>query len=226
MRRRKVKGPKRVSYQLIDRENAAGKPIYAMLRELVDEHHEDLRDARIALAWCTSWRPDVDGRCVLGRCRKASDLDRELAAFDFIILLRRTFWVDERVTEVQRRALLDHELHHAAVKVNDRTGDPEYDERGRKCFRTRKHDLEEFTAIVERYGTWTRDVELFYAALRRSDVHGWKPCDECRDSPGYVAGADGKSVTRCQCWITWRDRQEDRDPVPELVLTGGREANP
>jgi len=215
MRPRKLKGPTRVAYQLIDRESATGKPMYQMLRRLVDAHHEDLHDARIALAWCTSWRPDVDGRCVLGKCRRASELDRELAQFDFVILLRRTFWIDERVSELQRHALLDHELHHAAVKVNDRTGEPEYNERGRKIFRTRKHDLEEFTAIVERYGTWTRDVELFYAALRRGDAAGFTPCDECKDSPGYVISDSLlPTVQRCACWLAWRDRQKDHDEEP------------
>jgi hypothetical protein len=35
-------------------------------------------------------------------------------------------------------------------------------------YRTRKHDLEEFSAIAERYGLWKRDLELFDAALTKA----------------------------------------------------------
>ena len=105
--------PKAVSYELIAQDGHTGEPMYALLAELVAAHHEDLDRARIALAWCTSWKPDVDGRVTLGKCKKASDLDRELSQWDFIILLRKSFWTDERVTHAQRRALLDHELCHA-----------------------------------------------------------------------------------------------------------------
>lgn len=121
-RQKKVKGPKRVSYELIDKNNeTVGRPIYRLLRELVQDHHPHLVNARIALAWCTSWKPDVDGRVVLGKCKKASDLDRELAAYDFIILLKKSFWQDLAVTAEQRRALLDHELCHAGIgKTNGR----------------------------------------------------------------------------------------------------------
>src|SRR5262245_43796017 len=97
--------PKPVRYELIPRDSVIGFPIYQMLDDLITEYHAELAQARIALAWCTSWKPDADGRVTLGKCKKASDLDRELAAFDFVILLRRSFWTDERVTLMQRQAL-------------------------------------------------------------------------------------------------------------------------
>jgi hypothetical protein len=62
VRRKKVKGPRRVSYELLDPKSVIGQPIYKLLRELVKADHSDIADARIALAWCTSWRPDRDGR--------------------------------------------------------------------------------------------------------------------------------------------------------------------
>ena len=159
--------PKKVSYRLIDRASDEGAPMYALLDELVDAHHEDLQHARIALAWCTSWKPDVDGRVTLGKCKRAGDLDRELAAFDFIILLSRRFWYDAMTIEVQRRALLDHELCHGAVKYDGR-GERVEDERGRLVYRTRKHEIEEFTEIVGRYGCYKRDLEEFARATDRA----------------------------------------------------------
>jgi hypothetical protein len=98
LRRKKPGKPKRVHYELIPRDDVASRPMYALLGELVDKHHRDLCDARIELAWCTSWRPDVDGRVTLGQCRKASDLDRELVAIDFVILLSRPFWRSQQFT--------------------------------------------------------------------------------------------------------------------------------
>jgi hypothetical protein len=209
-RTKKPKGAKRVSYELLQPDSTVGEPVYRLLRELVKVHHEHLADARIALGWCTSWRPDVDGRVTLGKCKKASDLDRELASFDFIILLKKSFWQDLGVNNDQRRALLDHELCHAGVAYDQRTGEPVYDERGRKVYRLAKHDLEEFSAIAARYGCWKADIEHFYAALNRSAMGPWRPCATCQesDSPSWVTQADG-SVARCPCWVTWRERNRE-----------------
>jgi len=152
--------PKKVSYELIEPTSEVGGPIYERMLRLIEQHHDELTDARIALAWNTAWKPDVDGRCKLGMCKKASDLDRELAAFDFVIILRREFWFHAQVNDNQRNALLDHELMHATVKL-DSTGDPVHDERGRVIYRIRKHDIEEFGAIVARYGLYKRDLQWF-----------------------------------------------------------------
>jgi hypothetical protein len=205
--------PKRVNYELIPRDSVIGDPMYALLDWLVAEHHDELQHARIALAWHLAWKPDVDGRVCLGKCKKASDLDRELAAFDFVILLRRAFWRDERVSDQQRRALLDHELCHAALKYDD-AGEPVEDERGRLVYRIRKHDLEEFTCIVARYGCYLADIERFAAALRTSGVPDWQPCDACQETPGWVemGEPDSRRLGRCACWTTYQAQRA------ELVL--------
>ena len=203
MRRRPAK-PKRVSYELIPPDSVIGHPMYVLLHRLIEAHHEDLSRARVALAWCTSWKPDVDGRVTLGKCKKASDLDRELAAFDFIVLLRRAFWTDLRVTDLQRTALLDHELCHAALKYDDK-GEPMEDERGRLVYRVRKHDIEEFTVIVERHGLYKADLERFAVALRRA-APTYQPCEQCTERPGWVTVLDERGtrrVKRCECYIEW-----------------------
>lgn len=219
-RNKKSKGPKKVSYQLIaDIPHTPGRAMYQLLRDLVRQHRDDLKDARIALAWCTSWKPDVDGRLVLGKCKKASDLDRELMAFDFVILLNRTFWSDPEVTAEHRAALLDHELMHAAVKYDD-TGEPEVDERGRPVFRTRTHDLEEFVDTVRRHGIYRRDLEIFAHALRQAALAGFKPCDTCKHqgTPGWVTVEIGGAakLQRCRCWLTHRARIDPDAPPPPL----------
>lgn len=211
MAKRKPSGrPKRVSYALIAHDSVIGHPMYELLDSLIGEHHHDLAQARIALAWCTSWKPDVDGRVTLGKCKKASDLDRELAAFDFIVLLSRAFWTDPRVTDAQRTALLDHELCHACLKYDD-AGEPVEDERGRRVYRVRKHDIEEFTAIVSRHGCYKADLETFASALRRAGVPAYEPCDECRDNPGWVYVTDlvgTRRIMRCRCFVEWSQHRQ------------------
>ena len=212
MPRRTATKPKKVSYELIQRDSTIGSPMYALLDELVESFYEDLGSANIALAWCTSWKPDIDGRVTLGKCKKASDLDRELADFDFIILLARWFWVAETVTEPQRQALLDHELCHAALKL-DAKGEPVEDERGRRVYRVRKHDIEEFTAIVERHGCYKADLESFAAALRRSvTAQGFEPCVQCAETPGWTWRLDDRGTrraVRCPCWRAWTGLRQE-----------------
>jgi hypothetical protein len=111
----------------------------------------------------------VDGRLTLGRCKKVTDLEREFMPYDFIIILNRDFWEDERVTDHQRRALLDHELCHAAV-ATDREGDPRVDEKNRVVYRTRKHTLEEFHEIVDRYGLYKQDLEEMWRTMCRAQT--------------------------------------------------------
>lgn len=164
---KKAKGPKQLTYKLIESGNEPGLSMYAMLAEIVAGYHEDLAQAVIGLAWNLTWKPDVDGRVQIGKCKKSSDLDRELMDFDFVIVLNREFWQEKLVEDNQRRALLDHELCHGALKF-DADGEPVEDERERKVYRTKKHDVEEFTAIIERHGCYKRDLEQFAAALRKS----------------------------------------------------------
>lgn len=165
-----MKKPKVVPYRLIHPGSPDGVRLYGWLRELLESHHQDVLEARFALAWHVGWKPDDDGHLTLGQCRKSSDLEREIqdvSAYDFVILLNQNFFEDALVSDTQRRAVLDHELFHAAVKLDDKK-QPVVDERGRMQYRIRKHDLEEFSAIAERYGCWKRDIETFAKSLTRA----------------------------------------------------------
>jgi len=160
---------KRIAYQLIKRDSKVGEKMYEVLDHLVEKHHEELDNAkaRIALAWARSWKPDVDGVKKLGQCKKASDLDRELMPYDFVILLSQAFYEDAEVSDEQRAALIDHELTHATIRL-DKNDEPMVDERGRNVFRTRKHDVEEFSEIISRHGIWKKDLIEFAKRLKRS----------------------------------------------------------
>jgi hypothetical protein len=152
---------KEVNFLVVTREQEA--ELYTLMDELVGEHHADLAEARIALAWRFGWKADPDGRLQLGQCRRASDLDRLLHDLDFVILLNWEAWHAADFSEAQKRALLDHELSHGALRLTD-DGEPAEDTNGRKVYRIRKHDVEEFRAIVERHGLWKADLAEFAAA--------------------------------------------------------------
>lgn len=153
--------PKAVNYILIGTDTEP----YRILSEVREEFHEELRGASIALAWQRSLKPDTDGHLVLGKCMKASDLQRELVDYDFVILLNSEVWNDEGFTIEKKRALIDHELCHAAPAVDKETEEQKVDERGRRVWRLRKHDIEEFREIVERHGCYKSDLEAFAEAL-------------------------------------------------------------
>lgn len=156
--------PKKVVFQLIDPNERPEPEAYILLRELRAEQHFDAAEARIALAWQKAIKPDVDGRLMLGKCVKATDLQRELVELDFVILLNREVWDDIDFRTEKKIALLDHEMCHAARAV-DSDGEPRIDTKGRPVWRIRGHDIEEFREVVARHGCYKHDLEKFAQAL-------------------------------------------------------------
>jgi hypothetical protein len=157
---KKIKTGKKVNFLLIPEQDSQGiipEP-YKLLKEVRDLYHGDTKQARVALAWRLRTKADKDGRIVLGKCLKVSDLHREFADYDFIVTLNKEYWEEPSVTKEQRIALLDHEMMHAAPSYNGETGEHEVDERGRFIFRTRDHDFADFNDIIQRHGIWKRDL--------------------------------------------------------------------
>jgi hypothetical protein len=158
--------PKAVNFELISEERHP--EIYDLLAEVRGESHEDIADAEIILAWRKALKVDKDGHLILGKCVKVSDLHKELAAYDFVILLNKEVWENPEFTIEKKKALLDHELCHAAPALDSETGEQKTDERGRPVWRIRKHDIEEFREVVERHGCYKADLEKFAEALIKS----------------------------------------------------------
>ena len=161
----KLPKPKAINFELIPPMDGMHEPEpYKILREMREKFHPDLSKARIALAWRKKLKRDRDGHLILGKCVKASDLQRELVDWDFVILLNREVWFDDGFKPEKKRALVDHELCHADA-ARDKDGFPKRDERDRFVWRTRKHDIEEFRDIVKRHGCYKADLEEFAKAL-------------------------------------------------------------
>jgi hypothetical protein len=165
MKNLKPPKPKAISFSLIPPMDNGHEPeAYKLLRDVRDKWHPDLEGAKIALAWRKRLKADKDGHLMLGKCMKASDLQRELVNWDFVILLNEEVFQDTAFTLEKRIALIDHELCHATRQL-DRFYAPATDEYGRSVWRMRKHDIEEFRCIVERHGCYKKDLEAFAQVL-------------------------------------------------------------
>lgn len=149
-RANKIPRPKKVTTRLAARlHGGETTEPYRMMEAIVAQHRTDLKEAKIAIAWRKGWRRNADGFLQMGACKKRGDLDRELAAYDFVLLLNEDAW--PALSEAQRERLIFHELEHAQIKLDD-NGEQARDERGRLVCRVRKHDFEEFRSVVEKYG--------------------------------------------------------------------------
>jgi hypothetical protein len=146
---------KAVKAELIDREHA-GKVVepYRILERLLEseELFAPIRDARFVCCYQRGWRPDADGILCRAKIRKASDLDKELGKdFDYAILLNRELWKETKIDEEAKEIDLFHEMCHAAPEM-DRDGQQRMDDRGRRCWRLRKHPIQEFPEVLKKYG--------------------------------------------------------------------------
>lgn len=162
-RMRKTPRPKKPTYERIDRK-ADSRNVYPIL-DAVRRNHPELEEATIALAWRYGLKQNKDGQLTLGKCKKVGELDKQFQGHDFVIILNFEAW--EILTPEQREALVDHELCHAAIST-DPNGNPKKDARGRQMFRIRKHDIEEFGAVIARHGCYKADLENFVATAMRS----------------------------------------------------------
>lgn len=127
------------------------------------ETHKPLLDARVTIDFVFAFA-DIDeqtnqpignalsknGVKAIGLCRKIALKDRAMGRADAEISLDGQWW--EQASDAERRALLDHELHHIATKT-DKRGLVK-DDLGRPVLQLRKHDYEFgwFKAIAARHG--------------------------------------------------------------------------
>lgn len=165
MRRMKIRKDRPVNFTVIDEKvgSEVTEP-YKLLKQMRKENHSYIADAKIALAWRHRVKSDKDGVLKLGQCMKNSGAHREFANFDFIILLNKVAW--DAFTKEQKLALLDHELCHI-MPAEDKNGEHLQDDRGRKLFRMRRHDIEEFSEVVRRHGVYKKDLERFAEVIAK-----------------------------------------------------------
>jgi len=124
---------------------------------LIPKYHKTLGNANVRIAYF--FRSDVPkrgGKFVFGSTKKIMGLNAALAESDepfFCIVIAHPVW--EVLPFKHRDALVDHELCHCGVEI---------DEQGNVNLTLRNHDVQEFSDIVHRYGAWSPDVQEFLNA--------------------------------------------------------------
>lgn len=99
---------------------------------------------------------------VLGKCMKATGVWAFLSEYDFVISINKDFW--DKASDNQKNALLYHELLH--VEWREGTGKRE------GSWKIRKHDLEEFFNVVNKYGCWKEDLGIFRNVIKDKKLEG------------------------------------------------------
>lgn len=164
---------KEIPYSVVEEiENGKVHEAYELMRELIREQHTHLAAARIQICWRYNWKPDKDGRMKLGEMRLCADPDRLLHERDFVMSLNYKAW--QMMMIGQHRAVIDHELTHCQVELEEDGETVKMDTHGRIVYRLRGHDIEEFSEVVLRNGAYMPELESFGTALRQGETEGTK----------------------------------------------------
>lgn len=117
----------------------------AIAEELIasEPELEYIKDSNVKITYLESNLPkkaDKD-KAVLGECEKVQPKNRWAITSDFTI----TIFTENIIgmSDKQLRVILFHELLHIGIDYGDNG----------ECYYIRKHDLEDFKVIIDRYGT-------------------------------------------------------------------------
>lgn len=141
------------------------------LDTVIPQWHEHLKPLNILYVF-VSKLPKKHGKAVLAKTKKMTPLEHYLGGetHDYAMLVSFEYWDD--MNHEQHVALIDHELSHIIRDVEADSG-----------FSMRMHDIEEFTAVVERHGAWKADVRNFLSRTREAQLDMFEPAHN-----GHTAG--------------------------------------
>lgn len=142
----------------------ASPDLLARLDRLIAAYHPHLRDARLEVQMRD--KAQANSGSVAWAEVDTADNDAEARAFDFTVWFAADVWA--KLDETQRDALADHELYHC-----------QYDEAGKPTLVP--HDIQEFNAIIARYGLWWPDADETRRALQQQPRQG----QEENEMPGF-----------------------------------------
>lgn len=157
-----------------------------LANEILAKHetHKPVLDAKVKLDLVFAYADqDEDGNPtgyalvshgfrVFGVTKKIALKDRSMGRGDAEIVLDGDYW--EEAKEAEKRALLDHELHHIEVK-KDEDNVVLKDDLGRPLIRLRKHDVEVgwFKVVAERNGAHSLERVQAEALMTDSGQYFW-----------------------------------------------------
>lgn len=139
--------------------------LYAMVTDVLTRWHGHLNSPHVLLFWQANWSTDKDGHTKLARISLSNDRLKELVEHDIIIDLNKELW--NTLGNDKQIAVMDHEFCHVDI-LESEDGVPKQDERGRTCYRMRRHDLEEFNIVVKRHGCYMQDVQAFAVSVLKA----------------------------------------------------------
>lgn len=128
--------------------------VETLAKKIIEKYHDHLFGARIKYLFKNDkWIKK--GKVILGQAKMAAEDVRFISDFDFIIIINRNAW--NNATSDVREALIDHELHHCLVEIENN---------GESKFSILDHDVQEFIPIVGRYGLWQEDLKKLVEAAQ------------------------------------------------------------
>lgn len=144
-------------------------------RKIINSFHPHLRGTRVEFLY-RSEANRKGGKSVLGTAEKITGKNAILSTPDvgddesassegldyFLITISRDLW--QHLEEFQREALVDHELCHCTIEVDDD---------GMPKLVLVAHDVEEFNEVVYRHGLWLPDLTRFIRAIGPDQLSLW-----------------------------------------------------
>lgn len=143
---------------------------YIIMDALIAQFHPDLAEAVIAIGYNYGWKERRDSKVTLATVSLFSDFDRQLHGKDIKILLNYNYWHNPATMDDNRRALMDHQLCHPRPVMDLDLDIPVRNEMGMIKYYIREHDIEDFSAVVDRWGIWLVEMERSAEAM----AHAWE----------------------------------------------------
>jgi hypothetical protein len=120
---------------------------------LATDEHRSLTNYKFRLLFCNKIK-NSKGRRTLATIKVLGDKERLLCGVDILIVIDFFFWTEN---PEKQEPLLFHELCHLQV-----------DEEGKLV--STGHDLEEFYAVVKKYGDWNKQAKPIAEAIKQLDL--------------------------------------------------------
>lgn len=130
-----------------------------LAQQLIPTFHPELATARMIYT-CVDKGSSKNGRPLLGKVRRVSGVLEFLLEADFLFEVAVDHW--NELSGDQRLALVDHLLERCTGEENEENGTMEW--------KTREPDVQEFSTILRRRGTWTPDLENFVSVAKTLDL--------------------------------------------------------
>ena len=159
-----------------------------LAQRIIQTDRKGLKVLRIAYMF----RPEApcsDGKVTAGMCVRLDDRNYTLHQYDFVIEIANDIWIE--ATTQFKHALMDHELGHIGVRM-DEDGQPAMDEKsGRIKTFSRKHDVEEFEDVLTRHGDYHSGLRSFLKAFADRKEAAKKPKKTNGESSNQEVNDDG-----------------------------------